>query len=80
MNRIESKNYTTTFRGRAFDNVTEYSYISDESLTQEQFDTILKEEGIRLEGGWVSYLKKERTYKSGKKEYKHIAKLECSVN
>ena len=48
--------------------------------TQEEFNAILKQEGISLEGGWVSYIKKQMKYKSGKIKYKHIAKFECSVN
>lgn len=77
---IESKNYTTYFMGRPFDNVTEYSYVSEVSLNQEEFEAVLKENKIKLQGGWVSYSKKQMNYSSGKKLYKHIAKLEVSVN
>ncbi|OGI29295.1 MAG: hypothetical protein A2287_00615 [Candidatus Melainabacteria bacterium RIFOXYA12_FULL_32_12] len=80
INEFESKNYTTYFRGRAFDSVTEYSYISPNNLNTNEFEQLLKENQIILQGGYVSYIKKQLALKSGNVLYKHIAKLECSVN
>ena len=80
INEFESRNYTTYFRGRIWDNVTEYSYISANNLNTQEFEDILKESRIILQGGWVSYIKKLLTLKSGKTLYKYIAKLEVSVN
>lgn len=80
MYKIETKNYTTYFRGRAFDNVTEYVYTCQQNLNIEAFDNILKANNIVLEGGWVSFIKKQLSFKSGKVTFKHIAKLQTSVN
>ena len=80
INKFESKNYTTYLRGRAWDNVTEYSFISPNSLNTKEFEEIIRLNKIILQGGWVSYIKKLLTLKSGKTLYKHIAKLEVSVN
>ena len=80
MNEIETKNYTTYFRGRAFDNVVEYTFTCRKSLNLEAFDNILKANNIALEGGWVSFIKKQLSFKSGKVIFQHIAKFQTSVN
>jgi len=77
---FESRNYTTYLRGRAFDNVTEYSFIAPENLNTNEFESLLKVNNIILQGRYVSYIKKQLILKGGKVLYKHIAKLECSVN
>lgn len=52
--------------------VTEYTYISQENLTIEQFDSVLAELGTVC--GEISYIKKILTFGNGKKLYKHICK------
>jgi hypothetical protein len=80
INEFESRNYTTYFRGKAFDNVTEYSFTSLENLNTNEFENLLQKNDIILQGGYVSYIKKQLTLKGGKVLYKHVAKLETSVN
>lgn len=72
---ITIKNYSTKF-----DNITEYSYISEKSMTIEEFEKVLAENNISLTGGWLTFSKKQLNFKSGKKEYKHIVKYEYSKN
>lgn len=52
--------------------VTEYTYISQENLTIEQFDKVLAALGTVC--GEISYVKKLLTFGNGKKLYKHICK------
>jgi hypothetical protein len=77
---FESRNYTTYHFGKAFDSVTEYSYTSPSNLSRNEFENLLQKNNIILQGGYVSYIKKQLTLKTGKTLYKHIAKLETSVN
>jgi hypothetical protein len=66
INEFENRNYTTYYRGRAWDKVTEYAFTSSNSLNTNEFEQLLKQANIILEGGFVSYIKKALTYKSGK--------------
>ena len=65
------------YAGRArkpmVDWVTEYSYISKNNLTQEQFDKILKEQECNP-CGVISYIKQVLTFANGEKLFKHICK------
>jgi hypothetical protein len=79
VNEFESRNYTK-YKGRFAEDVTEFSYIAPSSLNIDEFKELLQSNNIILQGGWVSYIKKKLTLKSGKVLYKHIAKLEISVN
>ena len=53
--------------------VTEYNYVSKESLTKEQFDKILEENG-HTPYGMISYKKRKLTYGNGDIYYRHICK------
>ena len=62
----------------AYDNVTEYKLILDNSLTVNEFENILKDQGINLYG-FVSFTKKMLTYfdietMTKKIKYMHIAR------
>lgn len=63
MNEIETKNYTTYFKGRAFDNVTEYIFTCQQNLNIEAFNNILEVNKINLVGGYISFIKKQLRYK-----------------
>lgn len=52
--------------------VTEYTYISTESLTLEEFDKVLEEVGGIC--GNITYMKRLLTFGNGKKLYQHICK------
>lgn len=80
INEFESRNYTTSYRGRAWDNVTEYSYVSPHNLNKNEFESLLQANNIDLIGGFITYIKKQLILKGGKTLYKHIAKFETSVN
>lgn len=80
MNEIETKNYTTYNRGRAFDNVTEYIYTCQRSLNVDVFNNLLEANQISLVGGYISFIKRQLRYKSGKVVFQHIAKFQTSVN
>lgn len=53
--------------------VTEYNYVSEKSLTQEEFDKIVAESKNRPYGE-ISYQKRKLTYGNGKVYYRHILK------
>lgn len=71
LNGITIKSYDKRWK-YGTDWVTEYEYITTESLTIEQFDKILEEIGSIY--GAISYTKKLLTFSNGKKLYKHICK------
>lgn len=69
----KSKGYGTFNNHRFYDDVTEYTLVLDHSLTLEEFQNVLQENGINLYG-FVSFVKRHLTYASGREEYKHIAR------
>lgn len=80
IDQFESRNYTKYYKGRFADDVSEYSFISPKSLNIKEFKDLLQASNISLQGGWLSFIKKQLTLKSGKILYKHIVRLEISVN
>ena len=77
LNELEIKNYDVVvgYAGRArkpmVDWVTEYTYISQENLTQEQFEEVLSGKSVY---GSIRFIKKVMNFANGKKLYKHICK------
>ena len=74
VNELEIRNYDVRERcGRGFitDWVTEYTYISEESLTVEQFEQILEGESVY---GQITFSKKVMNFANGQKLYKHTCK------
>lgn len=73
------RNYdeVTGYAGRArkpmIDWVTEYNYVSKDSLTKEQFEQLLKDNNHEP-CGMISYKKKKLTYGNGDVYYRHICK------
>lgn len=53
--------------------VTEYNYVSEKSLTQEEFDKIIAE-SKNTPYGEIYYQKRRLTYSNGKVYYRHILK------
>lgn len=76
LNTLEVKNYDRVvgYAGRArkpmIDWVTESTYLSDKSLTKEEFDNIV-EQNHKICGS-VKYKKYKQTYSSGRILYKHV--------
>ena len=72
-NYDEVVGYAGRVRKPMIDWVTEYNYVSKESLTKEQFDKILEEYG-HTPYGMISYKKRKLTYSNGDIYYRHICK------
>lgn len=72
-NYDEVVGYAGRVRKPMIDWVTEYNYVSKESLTKEQFDKILEENG-HTPYGMISYKKRKLTYGNGDIYYRHICK------
>lgn len=78
LNKLEVKNYDKIvgYAGRSrkpmVDWVTESTYISDKSLTKEEFNNIISEH--HQISGSLTYRKFKQTYSSGKVLYKHVLK------
>lgn len=72
-NYDEVVGYAGRVRKPMIDWVTEYNYVSKESLTKEQFDKILEEYG-HTPYGMISYKKRKLTYGNGDIYYRHICK------
>ena len=53
--------------------VTEYNYVSEKNLTQEEFDKIIDEQPNKPYGQ-LEYTKKKLTFGNGKVYYRHILK------
>lgn len=71
LNEVTVRGYDV-HRRYGTDWVTEYTYVTTESLTVEQFDKVLAEIGGIY--GEISYIKRLLTFGNGKKLYKHICK------
>lgn len=57
--------------GQYVDWVTEHEYISEKSLTVEEFDKVIADNNIKP-AGEIRYKKFRLTYASGKVLYKHL--------
>jgi len=68
-NKLEIRNYDVRQR-YGTDSVTEFTYISENNLTQEQFEIILDGKAY----GCLNFIKKVMNFGNGKKLYKHICK------
>lgn len=80
MNEIESRSYREYFgSGRFYDNVDEYSLVSENSLSVDEMRKILENAGTSLWGA-LTYIKKRMTYKGGQVVYRHIVKAAMSPN
>lgn len=69
-NELEIRNYDVRQR-YSTDWVTEFTFISEESLTIDQFEVILEGKGAY---GCLTFAKKVLNFANGKKLYKHICK------
>ncbi len=69
-NELEIRNYDVKQR-YSTDWVTEFTFISEESLTIEQFEVVLEGKGAY---GCLKFIKKVMNFANGKKLYKHICK------
>lgn len=65
--------YAGRVRKPMVDWVTEYNYVSEKSLTQEEFDKIIDSQGNKPYGQ-IEYHKKKLTFGNGKVYYRHILK------
>lgn len=54
--------------------ITEYNYVSEKSLTPEEFEKIIKDAGQEPVGQIYPLRKKKLTYSNGKVYYRHILK------
>lgn len=76
-NELEIRNYDEVvgYAGRIrkpmIDYVTEFTFISEENLTLEQFQVVLEGKGAY---GCLKFFKKVMNFANGKKLYKHICK------
>ena len=70
VNELEIRNYDVRYRWGT-DWVTEYTYISEESLTVEQFEQILEGKSVY---GQITFSKKVMNFANGQKLYKHTCK------
>ena len=74
------RNYDETvgYAGRArkpmVDWVTEYNYVSEKSLTEDEFMKLIKDNGHKLWGEVYKPVKKKLTFGNGKIYYRHIIK------
>ena len=74
------RNYDKTigYAGRArkpmVDWVTEYNYVSEKSLTEDEFMKLIKDNGHELYGSIYPPVKKKLTFGNGKIYYRHIIK------
>ncbi len=69
-NELEVRNYDVNYR-YGTDWVTEFTFISEENLTLDQFQLILEGKGAY---GCLTFIKKVMNFANGKKLYKHICK------
>jgi hypothetical protein len=80
MNEIETRSYREYFRGvRFYDNVDEYSLVSENSLSVDEMQKVLEDAGAYLWGA-ITYIKKRMTYTGGQVLYRHIVKAAMSPN
>jgi hypothetical protein len=80
MNEIETRSYREYFgSGRFYDNVEEYSFITSESLTYEEYCKVLKDAGKYIWGS-ITVIKKQLTQAGRIIGYKHILKAAMSPN
>lgn len=73
-NELEIKSYDVRKRcGRGFitDWVTEYTYISEQNLSEQEFDKVLEGQGAY---GNITYKKFIMNFGNGQKLYKHVCK------
>ncbi len=68
-NELETKNYDVHQR-YGTDWVTEFTFISENSLTLDQFQVMLDGKAY----GCLTFIKKVMNFANGKKLYKHICK------
>ena len=73
MERLEVKQYDKKWGAykQYTDWVTEYNYYSEKSLTIEEFDAVIENEGHHI-AGELTYKKYKQTYAGGKIIYKHV--------
>ena len=73
LNELTSRSYTKQTRYFT-DSFTEYEYISEKNLTENEFMTILDNAKAIVNGVYASYklIKKQLTFNTGKILYKHI--------
>lgn len=74
VDKIEVRNYdkvTYAGRTRLVDWVTEYNYVSKQSLSVEEYEKLLEENGHQPTGE-ISFKKKRLTYGNGEIYYRHI--------
>lgn len=69
-NELEIRNYDVRQR-YGTDWVTEFTFISEDNLTLDQFQVILEGKGAY---GCLQFIKKVLTFANGKKLYKHVCK------
>lgn len=70
LNELETKSYDVRYRWGT-DWVTEYTYISEENLSIEEFDKVLEGHGAY---GNLTYRKYVLNFGNGQKLYKHFCK------
>ena len=68
-NELETRNYDVRHR-YGTDWVTEFTYISENSLTLDQFQVMLDGKAY----GCLTFIKKVMNFANGKQLYKHICK------
>ena len=75
---VRSYDVVTGYVGRArkpmVDWVTEYNYVSEKSLTEDEFMKIIEDGGHKLWGEVYKPVKKKLTFGDGKIFYRHIIK------
>lgn len=54
--------------------ITEYNYVSENSLTKDEFNNIIKDAGYNPDGLIYEPIKKKLTFSNGKIYYRHILK------
>lgn len=69
-NELKIENYDIR-RRYGVDWVTEFTFISEENLTLDQFQVVLEGKGAY---GALTFIKKVMNFANGKKLYKHICK------
>jgi len=72
-NYDETVGYAGRSRKPMVDWITEYNYLSEKELTEDEFQNLLKEKGYNPTG-MISFSKRRLRYGNGKIYYRHICK------
>lgn len=74
LNELVTRQYDRRFGRYGTDWVTEFNYVCEESLTQDQFVKIIEDSGQGIYGE-IKFIKRKLTFGNGKVYYRHIC--EC---